>query len=97
MRSRAEGNGRLEVSLLENRARLEAMRGRFDASGDVLSRASSLAIDHGLEVQASRVATSAGFVSLLAGDTAAAERALRPACETLEEVGELGFLASAEP
>jgi tetratricopeptide (TPR) repeat protein len=98
MGPRAEGNGRLEVSLLENRARLEAMRGRFNASRDILSRASALAMDHGLDVlQASRVATSAAFVSLLAGDAAAAERELRPACETLEEVGELGYLASAVP
>jgi class 3 adenylate cyclase/tetratricopeptide (TPR) repeat protein len=98
MRPRAEGNGKLEVSILENRARLEAMRGRFDASREVLSQARALALDHGLEVvQASRVATSAGFVSLLAGDAAAAERELRPACERLEEVGELGYLASAVP
>jgi class 3 adenylate cyclase/tetratricopeptide (TPR) repeat protein len=98
MRSRAEGNGRLEISLLENRARLEAMRGRFEASRDVLSRARALAMDHGLTVlQASRVATSAGFVALLEGDAAAAERELRPACEMLEEVGELGYLASAVP
>jgi tetratricopeptide (TPR) repeat protein len=55
-------------------------------------------MDHGLEVlQASRVATSAGFVALLAGDPAAAERELRPACERLEEVGELGYLAGAVP
>jgi hypothetical protein len=95
--SRAEGNGKLEVSLLENRARLEAMRGRFDASRDVLSRARALAMDYGLQVlQASRVAYTAGFVALLAGD-AAAERGLRPACETLEEVGEVGYLASAVP
>ena len=95
---RAEGNGKLEVSLLENRARLEAMRGGFNASRDLLSRASALAMDHGLDVlQASRVATSAAFVSLLAGDAVAAERELRPACETLEEVGELGYLAGAVP
>ncbi|MGB2952407.1 MAG: tetratricopeptide repeat protein, partial [Gaiellaceae bacterium] len=98
MRPRAQGNRRLEVSLLQNRARLEAMQGRFQAARDVVSRAGTLARDHGLEVLlVSHVATSAGFVELLAGDAAAAERELRSACERLEAVGELGFLASAVP
>jgi tetratricopeptide (TPR) repeat protein len=37
------------------------------------------------------------MVELLAGDAAAAERELRPACERLEEMGELGYLSSAVP
>jgi class 3 adenylate cyclase/tetratricopeptide (TPR) repeat protein len=98
MRSRAEGNGRLEASLLETRGRLAAMQGRFDAARAALSQASALALDHGLEVlHAARIATSSGVVALLAGDAAAADRELRPACATLEEVGELGYLASAVP
>jgi class 3 adenylate cyclase/tetratricopeptide (TPR) repeat protein len=98
LRSRAEGNRRLEVSLLQTRARLEAMGGRFDAARELLSRASALAREHGLDVlHASHVATATGHVALLEGDTAAAERELRPACETLEELGELGYLASAAP
>ncbi|MGB2954120.1 MAG: AAA family ATPase, partial [Gaiellaceae bacterium] len=77
MRPRAHGNHRLEVSLLQIRARLEAMLGRFQAARDVVSRAGPLARDHGLEVLlVSHVATSAGFVELLAGDAAAAEREL---------------------
>ncbi|MGB2875579.1 MAG: adenylate/guanylate cyclase domain-containing protein [Gaiellaceae bacterium] len=98
MRPRAQGNHRLEVSLLQIRARLEAMQARFKTARDVVSRAGTLARDHGLEVLlVSHVATSAGFVELLAGDAAASERVLRPACERLEAVGELGFLASAVP
>jgi class 3 adenylate cyclase/tetratricopeptide (TPR) repeat protein len=97
MRARSPRNARLEISLLETRARLEGMRGRFEAARDVLSRATALAMDHGLEVQASRVATAAGSVALLAGDAAAAEREFRQACEALEEVGELGYLASVAP
>jgi class 3 adenylate cyclase/tetratricopeptide (TPR) repeat protein len=97
MRTRSPRNARLEMGLLESRARLEAMQGRFDAARDVLSRASALAMDHGLEVQASRVAAAVGSVALLAGDTAAAEREFRQACETLEGIGELGYLASFAP
>ena len=37
------------------------------------------------------------MIELLAGDAVAAERELRPACERLEEIGELGYLASAAP
>jgi tetratricopeptide (TPR) repeat protein len=37
------------------------------------------------------------MVELLAGDAAAAEHELRPACEGLERVGELGLLASIAP
>jgi class 3 adenylate cyclase/tetratricopeptide (TPR) repeat protein len=97
LRSPAEGNRRFEVTLLANRARLEAMQGRFDTARELLSRATALAED-GLELlRPSYVATAAGFIELLAGDPAAAERELRHACETLERIGELGYLASAAP
>jgi tetratricopeptide (TPR) repeat protein len=94
---RAEDNGRLEISLLENRARLEAMRGRFDVARGVLERARMLAEELGLQVLASRVVTTAGYVELLADDAVAAERQERLACDTLERFGELGYLASAVP
>ncbi|MBA2257047.1 MAG: tetratricopeptide repeat protein [Thermoleophilaceae bacterium] len=87
-----EGNRRLEISLLETRAQLEAMRGRFDVARDLISQARALAEEHGL----SR-GPHAGAIELLAGDAAAAERELRPPCEDLERVGELGFLASVAP
>jgi tetratricopeptide (TPR) repeat protein len=45
----------------------------------------------------SHLSTTAGAVALLAGDAVAAERLLRPACERLEEVGELGYLSSTAP
>jgi tetratricopeptide (TPR) repeat protein len=97
MRSPADGNRRFEVTLLADRARLEAMQGRFDTARELLSRATALAED-GLELlRSSHVSTAAGFVELLAGDAAAAERELRPACETLERIGELGYLSSAVP
>jgi class 3 adenylate cyclase/tetratricopeptide (TPR) repeat protein len=98
VRAGAEGNRRLELTLLEARARLKAMQGHFDVARDLISQAKAVGEEHGLEVLlASHNGPAAGFVEGLAGNTAAAERELRPACELLERIGELGFLASAAP
>jgi tetratricopeptide (TPR) repeat protein len=95
--SRVEGNRRLDVAVLNGRARLEAMEGRFDAARAAVARAAERA-EGGREVERySHVSTAAAMVELLAGDAAAAERELRTACERLEEMGELGYLSSAVP
>jgi class 3 adenylate cyclase/tetratricopeptide (TPR) repeat protein len=95
--SRVQGNRRLDVAVLNGRARLEAMEGRFDAARAVIARAAARA-EGGREVERySHVSTAAGMIELLAGDAVAAERELRPACERLEEMGELGYLSSAVP
>ena len=96
--SRAGANRRVERAALASRATLEAMLGRFDAARDLIRRESVLAEELGLEVRLrAQVAIGAGDIELLAADPAAAELALRPACEVLERIGELGFLASAAP
>jgi class 3 adenylate cyclase/predicted ATPase len=98
IRSRVGTNRRLERATLANRATLEAMLGRFDAARDLIGRARALAEELGLEATlAAQAANGAGEIELLAGDPAAAERELRPACEALERIGELGYLASAAP
>jgi class 3 adenylate cyclase/tetratricopeptide (TPR) repeat protein len=98
IRARAEANRRLEVTLLRTRAQLEAMQGRFDAARDLIGRAKGLAEELGLEIiLAAGVAHQAGYVELLAGDAAAAERALRPACEALERMGDWGHFATVAP
>jgi class 3 adenylate cyclase/tetratricopeptide (TPR) repeat protein len=98
MRPRAEINRRLEVAFLEARAQLEAMQGRFDKARESASRAKTLAEEHGLQVLLdSHTRPAAGYVELVAGDAAAAERELRAACEGTERVGELGFLSSIVP
>jgi tetratricopeptide (TPR) repeat protein len=98
MRSSTETNRRFEVALLEQTAQLEAMRGRFDVAHTLISQAKALAQEHGLQVLFdSHTAPAAGSIELLAGDAAAAERVLRPACEGLERVGELSFLSSVAP
>jgi class 3 adenylate cyclase/tetratricopeptide (TPR) repeat protein len=98
IQSRARGNARLEMSVLYERARLETLQGRGDVARRGLVAAAALAADHGFEaLGAGRVATCLGFVELVMGDPAAAERVVRPACESLEAAGELGHLASAAP
>ena len=88
LRPRAQGNRRLEVDLLRTRAQLEAMQGRFDPARELIAQAKALAEEVGLALTlASGVAHQAGYVELLAGDAAAAERWLRPACEALERMG----------
>jgi predicted ATPase len=98
IRAVAEANRRLEVTLLRTSAQLEAMQGRFDAARDLIAQAKALAEELGLEIiLAAGVAHQAGHVELLAGDGAAAERALRPACEALERMGDWGHVATLAP
>jgi class 3 adenylate cyclase/tetratricopeptide (TPR) repeat protein len=95
--SRAEGNRATEVIVLVRRACLVAMRGRIDVARDLISQAKEVGEEYGLEVLLGSPAVAEGFVELLAGDASAAERVLRPACERLERIGELGALSSAAP
>jgi tetratricopeptide (TPR) repeat protein len=98
LRPRARRNRRLEFWLLETQAHLEAMQMRFDAARDLIAAARALAEEYGLEGLLDwHTRPSAGFVELLAGDAVAAESELRPACETTEKIGELGFLSSITP
>jgi class 3 adenylate cyclase/tetratricopeptide (TPR) repeat protein len=98
IRSRAEANRALEVHLLRMRAQLEAMRGRFDEARELIAQAKAHAEELGLEfVLAGGIPAQAGYVELLAGDAAAAERELRPACEALERMGDWGHLATVAP
>jgi class 3 adenylate cyclase len=98
IRARAELNRRLEVTLLSARAPLEAMQGRFGSARDLLARAKALAEELRLEfLLAAGVGHHAGYVELLAGDAAAAERALRPACEALERMGNWGHFSILAP
>jgi class 3 adenylate cyclase/tetratricopeptide (TPR) repeat protein len=93
----AEGSRMLEVSVLNNLARFEAMRGNFDAAETAIAEAQAGAEGAREVERLSHLSTTAGSVALLAGDAVAAERLLRPTCERLEEVGELGYLSSTAP
>ncbi len=98
LHSRAELNRRLNIAFLEASARLQAMRGRIDEARDLILRATTSAQELGLQILLdTHTRPSAGCVELLAGDSVAAERELRAACEGMERAGELGFLSSAVP
>lgn len=97
IRPRAEGNRRLEVTLLRGSSQLEAMQGHFDSARKLIAQGKALAEELGLEVLLPGVAWEAGYIELLAGDAAAAERELRPACEALERMGNWGNLAVLAP
>jgi tetratricopeptide (TPR) repeat protein len=97
IRHRVQENRRLEVTVLIHGARYAAMEGDFDGARAMIARANSVA-EGGNEVERhSHLSTAAGRIELLAGDAAAAERVLRPACERLQLIGELGYLSSAAP
>jgi predicted ATPase/class 3 adenylate cyclase len=97
VRTRLEGNRKLEMAQLNVQARLEAMTGRFESARSATARAATLA-EGVLEVELySHTLVAVADVELLAGDAAAAERSARAACERLEAINELGYLSSAVP
>jgi class 3 adenylate cyclase/tetratricopeptide (TPR) repeat protein len=98
IRRAPDTNASLELSCLLSCAWLEGAQGNFDVSRDLLTRAHALGEELGHEVTlAGHKSREAGAVELLAGDPAAAERELRPGCETLDRIGELGYLSSVAP
>jgi class 3 adenylate cyclase/tetratricopeptide (TPR) repeat protein len=97
IRSRVVGDRRLDIAVQNGLARLHSMRADFAAARDAVRRSTALSEDASELSRYSNVAISAGMVELLAGDAVAAERELRPACDRLESMGELGYLASAVP
>ena len=77
---------------------LEAERGRFDEAWRLLSEASAVTRELGMELEfASGVLRTQAFVASLAGDREAAERDLRQAAEILARSGDVGHLASVAP
>jgi class 3 adenylate cyclase len=95
---RVEGATRPRVQILRTRALLDAMQGRFDEARRLITEADTTSRELGLEMlRASGVLRAAGEIELLAGDTAAAERAFREGYETLERGQDWGHLASVAP
>ncbi|MEO5844728.1 MAG: AAA family ATPase, partial [Caldimonas sp.] len=75
-------------------AQLHAMVGDYETARRNARSARSVLHDLGEGVRAAASSFDLGLVEMLAGDPAAAERELRPACETLQELGETYFLSS---
>jgi class 3 adenylate cyclase/tetratricopeptide (TPR) repeat protein len=97
MRGRVEDDRRLKVTIMRCQAILEAMRGNFDVARELIAAGMALTGELGLEVAAAGVGFAAADVELLAGRPAAAERALRPAVEALERMGNQGHVATMAP
>ena len=95
----AEGRGdrRVEIGASRALADLEAMRGNFDEARRQIARAKALAGELGDHVALAAVHRDAGNVEMRAGDQAAHEREARAGYDILEQIGDLGHLASAAP
>ncbi|MFN2471769.1 MAG: AAA family ATPase, partial [Gaiellaceae bacterium] len=70
-----------------------AMLGRFDEARAVQRASMTIADELGLKVVAGSAGGGFAEIELLAGDPAAAEQVARPAFETLQAMGDRGFLS----
>ena len=95
LRERAHGDKKATAAALFSQAVFEAGLGRDDESRRLLAWARALLEEVALPVWiAGPLAQFAGWAELLMGDPAAAERHLRDGCATLQEIGEVSWLAS---
>jgi class 3 adenylate cyclase/tetratricopeptide (TPR) repeat protein len=71
-----------------------AMQGAWDEGRELLRRGRTLLADLGLRIAEAGTSQELFELELLADQPAEAERELRTACKTLEEMGEKGFLST---
>ena len=76
---------------LTQHAMLEAMRGNFEQARSLVGEAESAAEEFGQKLWLAAGGMALWEIETLAGDTSAAERAVRRSCELLEELGDVGF------
>jgi tetratricopeptide (TPR) repeat protein len=81
-----------EASALAALGCLRALEGRFDEARALTARRTKVLNELGLELREAHGSHAAGWVEMLAGDAAAAERVLRPGYEKLAELGATGQL-----
>jgi len=92
---RADGDVKVEASVLLTQGALEAMMGDVDQARRSLAAARASFEDLGLRFWlAGPVAYLSGWTEMLAGDAAAAERVLRPGYEGLRRMGRGSWLTS---
>ena len=83
-----------QPGLVANRACILAELGRLDEARLLLTETVAQVHDRGLRLFAATVGEATWFIEMLAGNHAAAERALRQSCEQLYELGERGLLST---
>src|SRR5262249_1941013 len=76
---------------LTQQAMLEAMRGNFDRARGLVDSADAVAEEFGPKLYVAASGMALWGVEMLAGETSAAESAVRRSCEVLEELGEIGY------
>jgi len=91
---RARGKKLLESWSIRPVAGFYAMQGRFDEARALLAQARAILEELARPLEASTISFWSGPLELLAGDPAAAEHELGPACERLESSGEKGWLST---
>ena len=84
---RVKGNMEEEANILGLLGCLRAMEGLFDEAHVLLAQRAAIFGDLGLELAEAWRSHTSGWVELLAGDAAAAERILRAGYEKLERTG----------
>jgi class 3 adenylate cyclase len=94
IRAQSAGDQALEAFMRSEIAVLEAMLGHFHRARELSGAAQQILLDLGRTLAVALVRADAGAVELLAGDAAAAVRCLRPACDTMQEIGERGNLST---
>ena len=80
---------------VRQRGVLEAMQGRFDVARGLVARGDAAAEELGQTIWVAVAGMARWDVETLAGDVAAAERAVRESCERLEELGDTGYRSTA--
>jgi class 3 adenylate cyclase/tetratricopeptide (TPR) repeat protein len=92
---RSGGDRRVEAAVLGAEAQLRAMLGRFAGTREQIERSRLIREDFGATFYSTESSAALAFVEMLADNPAAAERELRLGYETLEEMGERGYLSTA--
>jgi tetratricopeptide (TPR) repeat protein len=86
-----EGVAGREAPALRALASVRAMEGRFEEARDLAGRARAILEEFGFRMRASWVWETSGEIEMLAGDSAAAEDALRKGLDSAVAMGEQGF------
>ena len=94
IRATSRGRPTAEARALRTLAACLAMEGRFEEARELASRSYEMLTELGLRLRAAFATEAEAFVETLAGDAAAAERALRLGFEITEQLGERGYNAT---
>ncbi len=84
----------VESSAYSTLADLLANKGQFTEAREYIAQSRSICIELGRTIMAAAHAQTAGTIEMLAGDPEAAERELHLGYESLNEIGEKGFMST---